>query len=80
MFEEVLQLFFLNPFPFLMKRNICNHLVTQILNGTTSLVSQIELKVSNLEVDYTCCLQKLKRHLGKKNKKPLLGNVKPKAF
>lgn len=28
----------------------------------------IKVKVSNLEVDYTCCLQKLKRHLCRKKK------------
>lgn len=32
-------------------------------------LQNIKLKVSNLEVDYTCCLQKLKRHLCRKKTK-----------
>lgn len=40
-------------------------------------LQNIKLKVSNLEVDYTCCLQKLKRHLcRKKNKNRLFENLK----
>lgn len=40
-------------------------------------LQNIKLKVSNLEVDYTCCLQKLKRHLcRKKNKNRLFENFK----